>query len=145
LRSTPTSRWNPLRSQAIAIPLKSRVHATEKPAHLADGADRDELDPVFIPEDLQLFSGLERQSLPDLLVNDDLELRRDCSLGHNGPLRSITAPSCSRLSFMSPAMGSFLRLLARVARPVLRRACVDPPVDETVSLRFLPEGGVVVT
>ncbi|HEX3528795.1 MAG TPA: hypothetical protein VH988_17175 [Thermoanaerobaculia bacterium] len=37
------------------------------------------------------------------------------------------------------------RLLALLVLALLLSACFEPPVDETVSLRFLPDGGVVVT
>jgi len=37
------------------------------------------------------------------------------------------------------------RLLALLVLALLLTACFEPPVDETVSLRFLPDGGVVVT
>src|SRR6185369_11565282 len=46
---------------------------------------------------------------------------------------------------MSPAQPRFPRLPALLVLCVLLTSCFEPPVDETVALRFLPDGGVVVT
>ena len=44
-----------------------------------------------------------------------------------------------------PPHPRFPRLPALLVFGVLLTSCFEPPVDETVSLRFLPDGGVVVT
>jgi len=46
---------------------------------------------------------------------------------------------------MPPPKPRFLRLPALLILALLLASCFEPPVDETISLRFLPDGSVVVT
>src|SRR5687767_7084299 len=78
-RATPTNRRG---SHAIPFAGNVGVRSFEEPAHLTNGAHRNELDPVLILKRLDLLPGLEPERLADLAGNDHLELRRNGNHRH---------------------------------------------------------------
>ena len=58
----------------IVVALNAGVHAAGESAQVLHVLDRDELDPIAIAHDAELFSGRELQRLANRLRDDDLEL-----------------------------------------------------------------------